>query len=126
MRALGLLALMGLGVAAQPAHAFNVTNNTDFPVCVFGDQGNYYDVVKPHTTNEGWYLDSSIVLTFEVQDIPIDTCNWHVAPKCTVPPHYAVQINGIHFQPGDPQTYDGQQYAYSQGFPASFDLDCGS
>jgi len=125
MRALGLLALLGLGVAAQPAHAFNVTNNTDFPVCVFGNLGSYSDTVQPHTTNEGWDLDSSIVLTFEVQDLPFHTCNYQVSTSCTVPPHYAVQINEIQFQPGDPQTADGQQYAYSQGFPASFGLDCG-
>jgi len=134
MRALGLLALMGLGVAAQPAHAFNVTNNTNWPVCVYSGSeycgGSYCDIVQPTgTPNEGWYLDDPIYLTFAVLIIyesGDEACDTNLTTSCTVPPHYAVQINEIHFSPGDPQTLAGQTAAYRVPDPATFTVDCGS
>jgi hypothetical protein len=89
--------LLSLGFS-NSAGAFNVHNSTPFSICVFGNKGNYSDIVGPGETNQGWNFDESITLSISPRDSSVcddDHCYLGCADALTqvdVPPHTQANV----------------------------------
>ena len=67
-------------LSSAPAMAFNVRNDTDATICVFGP--DYFDVVPPHFTNRGWYYTKHKTLRLELASQNDYVCVGESHPVC--------------------------------------------
>lgn len=118
---------------AGAAHAFNVRNDTAWPICVLGNKGNYTDIVGSGSTNAGWNLNSDI----EISIVPFDesVCVGEYGQNCTnkcnesrlttvkVPAHAQLHVTGTTYEPGDIGDHRRvkQWVMWTLGAPARFD-----
>ena len=126
------VALIIIGASPPPALAFNTYNGTPFPICVVEDSGNlfsrYHEVVKPRSTSQGWYLNSSIRLcTYAFNGLGNDgayICNERQGTCMDVPPHQQQNVSEALFVVGG-GTVGGDGTAvqwglWGAGYPAEF------